>query len=79
MFVSISKYAVLSLNQYQIAQIKKQQSKKYKILEQFIHKPKQLLATYLYAITFFSFGIVILTENLFNTWFYSLNVVENRG
>ena len=36
MFVSISKYAVFSLNHYQIAQIRKQQSKKYKILEQFI-------------------------------------------
>lgn len=53
MFVSISKYAVFSLNQQQVTQIRKQQRKKYKILEQFIQKPKQLLATYLFAITFF--------------------------
>ena len=79
MFVSISKYAVFSLNQQQVTQIRKQQRKKYKILEQFIQKPKQLLATYLFAITFFCFGIVLLTENLFSTWFYSSNQIENRG
>ena len=75
MFVSISKYAVFSLNQQQVTQIRKQQRKKYKILEQFIQKPKQLLATYLFAITFFCFGIVLLTENLFSTWFYSSNQI----
>lgn len=62
--VSSSKYAIFSLNRQQLKQIKVSDSKKYKIIVDFIQKSKEFLTVYVFSVTLFCFGIIILSEDI---------------
>lgn len=62
--VSRSKLAIFSLRNNDLKKIKTSDDKRNQLIQKFLEDPKELFSTFVFSITFFSLGVVILTEQL---------------